>query len=76
LLAANWLEPVDPDDLFELYALVLVLDLLEVELGLGPPMQYGLAVPGRDHVAMFETEGNRVRVFFDQSPASVLDYSS
>lgn len=76
LLVANWLEPVDPDDLFELYALVLVLDLLEVELGLGPPTQYGLVVPGRDHVALFESGDDRVRVFFDQSPASVLDYPS
>ncbi len=76
LLAANWLEPVSPDDLFELYALVLVLDLLEHELGLGEPDEYGLAIRGRDHMALFRSGDVAVRVFFDQSPRAMLGYAS
>jgi hypothetical protein len=76
LLAVDWLAPISDDDLFELYALVLVLDILERDLGLNRPTQYGLSVPGRDHIALFESGTSRVRVFFDQSPASVLAYPS
>jgi len=76
LLMVNWLAPLSDDDLFELYALVLVLDVLEHDLGLQTPTQYGLAAPGRDHIALFEHGANRVRVFFDQSPASALGYAS
>lgn len=76
LLAVNWLAPLSDDDLFELFALVLVLDVLEQDLGLGSPTQYGLAAPGRDHVALFEAGGGSVRVFFDQSPVSTLGYDS
>lgn len=76
LLAANWLEPISPDDLLELYCLVLVLDVLEHDLKLNAPIQYGLAAAGRDHVAMFESGGTAVRVFFDQSPHATLGYSS
>ncbi len=76
LLSVNWLAPLSDDDLFELYALVLVLDILEHDLGLQPPTQYGLAAHGRDHIALFEHGTNSVRVFFDQSPASALGYPS
>lgn len=72
LLAVSWLAPVSDDDLFELFSLVMVLDLLENELGLGSPTQYGLAAPGRDHIALFDTAAGSVRVYFDQSPVSVL----
>jgi len=73
LLRANWLAPDQSDDLFELYALTLVLDILEQDIGLGSPIEYGLAVPGREHVAAFESaHAGRVRVFFDQSPHTML----
>jgi hypothetical protein len=72
LLAVNWLEPVSDDDLFELYVLVLVLDLLSNELGLGEPVEYGLITRRREHVALFQSERERVRVFFDQSPATLF----
>lgn len=72
LLAVNWLEPVSDDDLFELYVLVLALDLLNDELGFGDPVEYGLVTARRDHVAAFEDGQATVRVFFDQSPAAVL----
>jgi hypothetical protein len=72
LLAVGWLEPISDDDLFELYSLVLVLDVLSNELGLGSPVEYGLLLRERRHVALFETESGVVRVFFDQSPAAAL----
>lgn len=72
LLRANWLSPERTDDLFELYALTLVLDVLEIEFGLGRPVEYGLAIPGRAHVAAFEKDESRVFVFFDQSPQRTL----
>jgi len=76
LLAVNWLAPVSDDDLLELFALVMVLDLLEHELGLGAPTQYGLAAPGRDHIALFTAGAGSIRVYFDQSPVSVLGCKS
>ncbi|MBB5691839.1 hypothetical protein GXW77_08895 [Roseomonas alkaliterrae] len=77
LLAAEWLEPVSDDEIFELYTLTLVLDVLEHELGLGAPVEFGLAVSGRDHVARFRAPSDEeVLVFFDQSPASVLGVPS
>ena len=72
LLAVGWLEPIGDDDLFELYSLVLVLDVLSDELGLGSPVEYGLLLRERRHVALFETVSGVVRVFFDQSPAAAL----
>jgi hypothetical protein len=76
LLASDWLSPVSDDDIFELYALVLVLDLLERDLGLGSPTQLGLAAPRREHIALFEAGEARVRVFFDQSPQAILGIPS
>lgn len=72
LLAVNWLAPVSDDDLFELFALVMVLDVLEREVGLGPPTQFGLAAPGREHIARFDAGPGNIRVFFDQSPVTIL----
>lgn len=72
LLAVGWLEPISDDDLFELYSLVLVLDVLSNELGLGAPIEYGLMLRDRRHVAGFETPTGRIRVFFDQSPTTAL----
>lgn len=65
LLRVNWLAPVCPDDLFELYVLVLVLDALVDALG--PPREYGLVTAGREHVARF-TGNAEIRVLFDQTP--------
>ena len=72
LLAANWLSPISDDDLFELYALVFVLDLLENECAFGSPVQFGLNATGRSHVAKFQKGEASVHVFFDQSPAVFL----
>lgn len=73
LLAVNWLEPISDDDLFELYILVLTLDVLTDELGFGEPVEYGIVTKGRGHVAMFKDESRKVQVFFDQTPAAVLN---
>lgn len=76
LLAVNWLEPVNDDDLFELYVLVLALDLLSDELGFGEPVEYGLVTSKRSHIALFEGRHQKVRVYFDQTPAAVLGIST
>ena len=76
LLAVGWLEPVSDDDLFELYCLVLVLDIISDELGLGQPLESGLLLRGRSHVAAFESSAGRIEVFFDQSPAMVMNIIS
>lgn len=65
LLRANWLAPINPDDLFELYVLVLVLDAITGVLGL--PREYGLVTAGRNHIARFSGAAE-VRVLFDQTP--------
>lgn len=72
LLSVNWLSPLNEDDLFELYGLTLVLDILEHEAAFGSPHQYGLAIPGRAHVARFVRGASTVTVYFDQSPVTFL----
>lgn len=77
LVQRGWMAPVDDDDLFELYVLVLVLDILEAEIGLGPPTFYGLIRARRKEVAEFQSDtGELTRVFFDQSMAEVFSYQS
>ncbi len=72
LLAVNWLEPISDDDLFELYVLVLTLDVLSAELGFGEPTEFGLLIPGRKHVAAFEKEDRTLAVHFDQALAGII----
>jgi hypothetical protein len=73
LLAVNWLEPVSEDKLFELYGLVLTLDVITHELGFGEAIEYGLATARRAHVALFDSGPVQARVYFDQSAASILE---
>ena len=72
LLATGWLESVSDDDLFELYTLALVLDVLADEAGLGSPIEYGLVRANRRHVARFDCGGEDVLVHFDMSLARIL----
>lgn len=72
LLAVGWLEPVDIDDLFELYSLVMVLDVMSQELELGDPDEFGLVLPGRKQVAMFARSFGNLKVFFNQSPKTAI----
>ena len=74
LLAVNWLEPVSDDDLFELYILVLTLEVLSDELGFGEPVEYGLVASRRSHIALFQGDYATIRVYFDQTPATVLGF--
>ena len=77
LLAAEWLEPIKDEDLFELFMLALVLDILKNELGLGEPQELGLCVRDRKHVAAFRaSDSSVVRVYFDQSPVTALRTTS
>jgi hypothetical protein len=69
LLASGWLEPIDVDDLFELYALTHCLESLVGDLGYGFPTELGLAIRNRRYVARFvASSGATVEVFFNQSP--------
>lgn len=72
LLAVGWLEPLKDDDLYELYVLVLVLDILEEDLGFGAPIKIDLVRPGRREIAVFETGDRTVSVFFDQSFSGIV----
>lgn len=72
LLAVGWLEPVDIDDLFELYSLVMVIDVISQELGFGDPDEFGLVLPGRKQVASFDRDCGTLKVFFDQSPSAAI----
>jgi len=76
LLAVNWLEPIDDDDLFELYVLVLVLDVIGQELHAGDPVQFGLVTGGRSYVARFERDDYSIEVYFDQSLRSAMGAES
>lgn len=72
LLAVNWLEPISSDDLFELYILVLTIDVLAKELCFGDPLEYGLVVAKRDRIAHFAGQNLIIDLFFDQTPAAIL----
>lgn len=75
LLAVGWLEPLNDDDLFELYVLVLVLDVLGNESALGSPVEIGLVRSGRSHVARFDVLDGELKVFFDTSLARIVGSS-
>lgn len=72
LLKVNWLAPVDDNDLFELYVLVLTLDVIEEELAFGGAEAYGLVTSSRGAIATYRAHDRTVRVFFDQAPPAPL----
>lgn len=72
LLSSGWLEPVDPDDLFELFALTLCLEVVSCELGFGAAKELGLVLRQRQYVAKFDGPLGTLEVFFDQSPRNTL----
>lgn len=75
LLASGWLEPVDVDDLFELYALTLCLEVVAGELDFGTPREVGLVIRQRKYVARFVSgDSTTVEVYFDQSPQASLGF--
>lgn len=74
LLSRGWLAPVSNDDLFELYALIIVMQLIENGMGLGSPVTYGLIQHGRSAVATYvdPMRNLTVEVFFDQVPSRIF----
>lgn len=78
LLRRGWLAPIDHDRLFELYTLILTLDVLERELGMGEPVRYGLIQSRRKEVAQFEITDQQLtaRVYFNQAPAKIFSINS
>lgn len=77
LISQGWLSPISDDELLELYSLVLVLDILEKDLGYGPPLAVDILRAGRKEIALFKHSdgGAAVKVFFDQGPRAALDHS-
>lgn len=73
LLRKGWLAPVASEDLFELYALILVMQSIEADLGFGEPKSYGLIQRGRSAVATYRrADGAKAEVFFDQVPSGIF----
>lgn len=73
MVCTGWLEPVSDDDLFELFVLTLVLEILRTEFAFGDPASVSLIRPRGSHVVTrFERQdGVQVSVSFDRSPTFV-----
>lgn len=78
LLKKGWLAPVSSEDLFELYALILVMQAIERDLGFREPYRYGLIQRGRGAVATYRHPDSDVRteVHFDQVPSGIFGTAS
>lgn len=76
-LGSMELTPVEAEDIFELLALSQVLDALEHDLQLGPPRSYWMRLGTRAGsgpvVEFIEADGGTVQVYFDRTPAFLLD---
>lgn len=75
-IQVGWFAPVSDDDLYELYILFLLMDIIENDLGYGEPIEYGLLDPKRDHVAKFGVGGDEIFIFFNQSPTTAFSAKS
>ena len=77
LLRHGWLEPIDDNDLFEVYVLVRVLESLKGDLSFGEPQKVSLIKKDRNEIAHFNrSDGFCADVYYDQSPISILGVSS
>lgn len=76
LVRRGWFEPIKDDDVFELYLLIIVLEVINNELGAGDPVSYGLVRSNRDAVAEFDISGKRLKIYFDQGPSAFSNVSS
>ena len=72
LLRTNWLEPVDDDDLFELFGLSTTLSVLAEDVGLGEPVHYGLLGSALEPAATFKIPDAVVKVYFNRTPKQLL----
>ena len=78
MLSKGWLAPINSEDLFELYSLILLMETLKGDLGFGPPESYGLIQRGRASVASYvhPMSGVHADVYFDQTPRAIIGCSS
>ena len=80
LVSRGWLQPVSDDDLFELYSLILVLDILEVDLDFSfrndPETGISIIRRGRRSIARLRREDIDVEIYFDQSPKTAIGSDS
>lgn len=77
LIGIGWLAPIEDDDLFELYLLALILDLLENEHGYSV-QAVGLLRHRRAEIARLTrpSDNSTVTVYFDQSPTEAFGIRS
>ncbi|MCF4967376.1 DUF2357 domain-containing protein [Nostoc sp. CMAA1605] len=78
ILQQGWLAPINDDDLFELYVLIVLLDVLAIDLAFGKPVEFGLIRRNRKQVARFlrPKDGLRADVYFDQSLMQAFSFKS
>lgn len=78
LIQQAWLEPIADDDLFELFSLIKIVDILQQDLGFSPPTEFGLIKRKRTEIASLRRAGDSclVQLYFDQSPTSVFGCAS
>ncbi|OYU69218.1 MAG: hypothetical protein CFE28_03895 [Alphaproteobacteria bacterium PA2] len=72
LISEGWLAPISDDDLFELYVLALTIDVGMHELGFGQPKTVDVVRSGRGAVAEFKDGDRQLKVFFNQSPTTIM----
>lgn len=74
LLRVGWFAPISDDDLFEIYCLSLVIDIIETEARFGKPYEFGLIKSHRRETARFSRQKDNVRVdvYFNRSPSEVI----
>jgi len=78
LINKRWLQPVADDDVFELYALLRILDVLRSRLGFDIVQQLGIIAKNRRQVATLEGRdvSGKLHLYFDQSPVSIFGVAS
>jgi hypothetical protein len=78
LIQAGWLEPIRDDDIFELYTLIRLVDILSERLGFSTTSRLGLIMSGREEIVRLDRQedGASVRIYFDQSPVTIFGVQS
>tara|TARA_Y100000588_G_scaffold395015_1_gene519143 strand:- start:595 stop:1842 length:1248 start_codon:yes stop_codon:yes gene_type:complete len=72
LLGDGWLGPVGDDDLFELYALVVVLNAIQDDLGFDEDRWFGILRSMHTQVATLSKSDMTIEIYFDRSPVTIL----
>lgn len=78
LLRSGWFEPINDDDMFEIYCLAILLDSIEVGCGLSAAVVYGLNFYKRPYIARFSSYSKQITitVYFQQTPVVALESKS